>query len=88
MGFPITGQVCILLLYISIYLELDYHSGQNYNLVSMAFYLGFLTFEFPTVYISQKLRLGKYLGEHRRVAPSSGPLTVAQERTSSSGELS
>ncbi|KAA1466189.1 MFS general substrate transporter [Dentipellis sp. KUC8613] len=36
--------------------------GQNYNLVSMAFYLGFLTWEFPTVYISQKLRLGKYLG--------------------------
>jgi MFS transporter, ACS family, allantoate permease len=28
----------------------------------MAFYLGFLVFEFPTVYISQKLRLGKYLG--------------------------
>ncbi|KAI0301832.1 MFS general substrate transporter [Multifurca ochricompacta] len=34
----------------------------NYNLVSLAFYLGFLTWEFPTVYISQKLRLGKYLG--------------------------
>ncbi|KAJ8487342.1 hypothetical protein ONZ45_g14372 [Pleurotus djamor] len=37
-------------------------TGQNYNLVSMAFYLGFLAFEFPTVYISQKLRLAKYLG--------------------------
>ena len=37
-------------------------TGQHYNLVSMAFYLGFLIFEFPTVYISQKLRLGKYLG--------------------------
>ncbi|KAH0840015.1 MFS general substrate transporter [Lanmaoa asiatica] len=36
--------------------------GQNYNLVSMAFYLGFLFWEFPTVYISQKLRLAKYLG--------------------------
>ncbi|VDB97560.1 unnamed protein product [Peniophora sp. CBMAI 1063] len=36
--------------------------GQQYNLVSMAFYLGFLVFEFPTVYISQKLRLAKYLG--------------------------
>jgi MFS family permease len=36
--------------------------GQNYNLVSMAFYLGYLVWEFPTVYISQKLRLAKYLG--------------------------
>ncbi|KAL0948226.1 hypothetical protein HGRIS_010828 [Hohenbuehelia grisea] len=36
--------------------------GQNYNLVSMAFYLGFMVFEFPTVYISQKLRVAKYLG--------------------------
>ncbi|KAG2038619.1 MFS general substrate transporter [Suillus americanus] len=36
--------------------------GQNYNLVSMAFYLGYLFWEFPTVYISQKLRLAKYLG--------------------------
>ncbi|KAF8138563.1 MFS general substrate transporter [Boletus edulis] len=36
--------------------------GQQYNLVSMAFYLGFLFWEFPTVYISQKLRLAKYLG--------------------------
>ncbi|KAG6378808.1 MFS general substrate transporter [Boletus reticuloceps] len=36
--------------------------GQHYNLVSMAFYLGFLFWEFPTVYISQKLRLAKYLG--------------------------
>ncbi|KAF5332072.1 hypothetical protein D9758_016260 [Tetrapyrgos nigripes] len=36
--------------------------GQNYNLVSMAFYLGFLFWEFPTVYISQKTRIAKYLG--------------------------
>ncbi|KAF5393880.1 hypothetical protein D9757_000097 [Collybiopsis confluens] len=36
--------------------------GQNYNLVSMAFYLGFLVFEFPTVYLSQKTRVAKYLG--------------------------
>ncbi|KAI0676836.1 MFS general substrate transporter [Trametes maxima] len=36
--------------------------GQSYNLVSLAFYLGFLVWEFPTVYISQKLRLAKYLG--------------------------
>ncbi|KAG2118826.1 MFS general substrate transporter [Suillus discolor] len=36
--------------------------NQNYNLVSMAFYLGYLFWEFPTVYISQKLRLAKYLG--------------------------
>ncbi|KAF8211189.1 MFS general substrate transporter [Mycena galopus ATCC 62051] len=36
--------------------------GQQYNLVSAAFYFGFLTFEFPTVYISQKLRVAKYLG--------------------------
>ncbi|ESK89336.1 mfs allantoate [Moniliophthora roreri MCA 2997] len=37
-------------------------TGQNYNLVSMAFYLGFLVFEFPTVYLSQKTRVAKYLG--------------------------
>ncbi|KAJ3767127.1 MFS general substrate transporter [Lentinula raphanica] len=37
-------------------------TGQNYNLVSMAFYLGFLFFEFPTVYLSQKTRVAKYLG--------------------------
>ncbi|KAJ6599140.1 MFS general substrate transporter [Mycena vulgaris] len=36
--------------------------GQQYNLVSAAFYFGFLVFEFPTVYISQKLRVAKYLG--------------------------
>ncbi|KII94788.1 hypothetical protein PLICRDRAFT_47802 [Plicaturopsis crispa FD-325 SS-3] len=36
--------------------------GENYNLVSMAFYLGFLAWEFPTSYISQKVRLAKYLG--------------------------
>ncbi|OCH93599.1 MFS general substrate transporter [Obba rivulosa] len=37
-------------------------TGQHYNLVSLAFYLGFLVFEFPTVYIAQKLRIAKYLG--------------------------
>ncbi|OCH93600.1 MFS general substrate transporter [Obba rivulosa] len=37
-------------------------TGERYNLVSLAFYLGFLIFEFPTVYISQKLRVAKYLG--------------------------
>ncbi|KAH9482913.1 Allantoate permease [Psilocybe cubensis] len=36
--------------------------GQHYNLVSLAFYLGFLVWEFPTVYISQKTRVAKYLG--------------------------
>ncbi|KAI9001174.1 MFS general substrate transporter [Trametes punicea] len=37
-------------------------TGQHYNLISLAFYLGFLVWEFPTVYISQKLRVAKYLG--------------------------
>ncbi|TCD71290.1 hypothetical protein EIP91_011061 [Steccherinum ochraceum] len=37
-------------------------TGQHYNLVSLAFYLGFLVWEFPTSYISQKLPLAKYLG--------------------------
>ncbi|KAF9247192.1 MFS general substrate transporter [Melanogaster broomeanus] len=42
-------------------------SGQEYNLVSMAFYLGkasdscYIVWEFPTVYIAQKLPLAKYL---------------------------
>ncbi|KAG6813482.1 hypothetical protein H0H92_010507 [Tricholoma furcatifolium] len=34
----------------------------HYNLVSLAFYVGFLIWEFPTVYISQKLPVAKYLG--------------------------
>ncbi|PSS29766.1 hypothetical protein PHLCEN_2v2914 [Hermanssonia centrifuga] len=37
-------------------------TGQHYNLAALAFYLGFLIWVFPTMYISQKLRLGKYLG--------------------------
>ncbi|KAF9075920.1 MFS general substrate transporter [Rhodocollybia butyracea] len=38
-------------------------TGQNYNLVALAFYIGFLLFEFPTVYLSQKIdRVAKYLG--------------------------
>ncbi|THU90897.1 MFS general substrate transporter [Dendrothele bispora CBS 962.96] len=37
-------------------------TGQNYNLVLMAFYLGYLFWEFPTVYLSQKTRVAKYLG--------------------------
>ncbi|XP_006454014.1 hypothetical protein AGABI2DRAFT_196678 [Agaricus bisporus var. bisporus H97] len=37
-------------------------TGQHYNLVSMAFYLGFLAFEFPTTYFAQKTRVAKYLG--------------------------
>ncbi|TFK32256.1 MFS general substrate transporter [Crucibulum laeve] len=36
--------------------------GQRYNLISLAFFLGALVWEFPTVYISQKLRVAKYLG--------------------------
>ncbi|KAL9716557.1 hypothetical protein Ac2012v2_001005 [Leucoagaricus gongylophorus] len=37
-------------------------TGQHYNLASMAFYLGFLTWVFPTTYIAQKSRVAKYLG--------------------------
>ncbi|GJE97737.1 MFS general substrate transporter [Phanerochaete sordida] len=37
-------------------------TGQHYNLIALAFYLGFLIWVFPTMYISQRLRLGKYLG--------------------------
>lgn len=37
-------------------------TGQQYNLVSAAFYFGFLVWEFPTNYISQRLRIAKYLG--------------------------
>ncbi|GAA5950141.1 hypothetical protein JCM3765_004212 [Sporobolomyces pararoseus] len=36
--------------------------GEHYNLVSMAFYLGFLVFELPTGWISQHFPLAKYLG--------------------------
>ncbi|KLO16326.1 MFS general substrate transporter [Schizopora paradoxa] len=36
--------------------------GQNFNLVALAFYLGFLVWEFPTMYIAQKFPLAKYLG--------------------------
>ncbi|KAJ3575970.1 hypothetical protein NP233_g750 [Leucocoprinus birnbaumii] len=37
-------------------------TGQHYNLVSMAFYIGFLIWEFPTTYLAQKTRVAKYLG--------------------------
>ncbi|EJT96987.1 MFS general substrate transporter [Dacryopinax primogenitus] len=37
-------------------------TGQNYNNVSMAFYIGFLVWEFPTQYIAQRLPIAKYLG--------------------------
>ncbi|KAL1946559.1 hypothetical protein VTO73DRAFT_14663 [Trametes versicolor] len=37
-------------------------TGQHYNLVSLAFYAGFLAWVFPTVYIAQKTRVAKYLG--------------------------
>ncbi|KIJ56724.1 hypothetical protein M422DRAFT_72881 [Sphaerobolus stellatus SS14] len=37
-------------------------TGQHYNLVSLAFYVGFLFWEFPTMYISQRTRIAKYLG--------------------------
>ncbi|KAH7920804.1 MFS general substrate transporter [Leucogyrophana mollusca] len=36
--------------------------GQDYNLVTMAFFIGYLVWQFPTAYISQRMRLGKYLG--------------------------
>ncbi|EXJ69486.1 uncharacterized protein A1O5_07522 [Cladophialophora psammophila CBS 110553] len=37
--------------------------GQQYSDVAMIFYIGYLTAEFPTQYISQRVsRLGKYLG--------------------------
>ncbi|EPQ59297.1 MFS general substrate transporter [Gloeophyllum trabeum ATCC 11539] len=37
-------------------------TGERYNLVAMAFYIGFLVWEFPTMFIAHKSRLGKYLG--------------------------
>ncbi|KZT61147.1 MFS general substrate transporter [Calocera cornea HHB12733] len=37
-------------------------TGQDYNTVSMAFYIGFLVWEFPTQYIAQRLPIAKYLG--------------------------
>ncbi|PCH41449.1 MFS general substrate transporter [Wolfiporia cocos MD-104 SS10] len=37
-------------------------TGQGYNVVALSFYIGFLIWVFPTMYISQKTRLGKYLG--------------------------
>ncbi|CCM01709.1 uncharacterized protein FIBRA_03774 [Fibroporia radiculosa] len=37
-------------------------TGQGYNLVALSFYIGFLVWVFPTMYISQKTRIAKYLG--------------------------
>ncbi|KAI0698936.1 MFS general substrate transporter [Cytidiella melzeri] len=37
-------------------------TGQDYNLSSLVFYLGFLIWVFPTMYIAQKSPLGRYLG--------------------------
>ncbi|GAA6036781.1 hypothetical protein JCM8097_003476 [Rhodosporidiobolus ruineniae] len=36
--------------------------GEQYNLVSMAFYLGYMAFEVPTSFLSQRFPLAKYLG--------------------------
>ncbi|KAH9938379.1 MFS general substrate transporter [Fomitopsis serialis] len=37
-------------------------TGQGYNVVAFSFYIGFFVWVFPTMYISQRTRLGKYLG--------------------------
>ncbi|TFK83642.1 MFS general substrate transporter [Polyporus arcularius HHB13444] len=37
-------------------------TGQGYNLVALSFYIGFLIWVFPSMFIAQRLRLGKYLG--------------------------
>ena len=62
MGLPIVGQVSLFESLIEHFLQ---SYCQHYNLVSLAFYLGFLFWEFPTSYISQKLPLAKYLGMYR-----------------------
>ena len=64
MGLPITGQVKIIVSVIDIRFLFTRFFPKNYNLISLAFYVGVLIFEFPTVYISQKLRLAKYLGTY------------------------
>ncbi|TFK73165.1 MFS general substrate transporter, partial [Pluteus cervinus] len=58
MGLPIFGQV----MYNTPRRWISPNASKHYNLVSLAFYLGFLVWVFPTVYISQRLRLAKYLG--------------------------
>lgn len=54
-------------------------TGQDYNLVALAFYVGFFVWEFPTVYISQRLRLAKYLGNYplKQLANSPDILSIA-----------
>ncbi|OSC99141.1 MFS general substrate transporter [Trametes coccinea BRFM310] len=37
-------------------------TGQGYNVVALSFYIGFLIWVFPSMYIAQRLRLAKYLG--------------------------
>ncbi|KAI0771462.1 MFS general substrate transporter [Trametes elegans] len=37
-------------------------TGEGYNLVALSFYIGFLIWVFPSMYIAQRLRLAKYLG--------------------------
>ncbi|KAI0649995.1 MFS general substrate transporter [Trametes meyenii] len=37
-------------------------TGQGYNLVALSFYIGFLIWVFPSMYIAQRLKLAKYLG--------------------------
>ncbi|KAJ7226188.1 MFS general substrate transporter [Mycena rebaudengoi] len=49
-------------LFCSVISSSNFDMTEAHNLVSAAFYYGFLAFEFPTVYISQKLRVAKYLG--------------------------
>ncbi|KAI0952361.1 hypothetical protein AcV7_008198 [Taiwanofungus camphoratus] len=70
--FDLTIPPLCALVYFTQYLDktaLNYASimgfpvkGQEYNLVALSFYIGFFIWVFPTMYISQRTRLAKYLG--------------------------
>jgi ACS family allantoate permease-like MFS transporter len=61
MGLPIMGQHYNLIS-LAFYLGNPFLPVPLSVMLSWKTQLGFLIWEFPTVYISQKLRLGKYLG--------------------------
>lgn len=92
MGLPITGQARVLdfdsdkliltrcwknynLVSAAFYFGRSWTASGVLNIRTQAL-LGFLVFEFPTVYLSQKTRVAKYLGKLLIVKESDGTLSV------------
>lgn len=63
MGLPITGQHYNLVS-LAFYAGMSHLTSATFSPCELqSFFSGFLVWEFPTVYISQKLPVAKYLGK-------------------------